>query len=134
METVRRIPFAILSKTCEVLLGPPSHLVSLMLKVAAKIVAGEWRGLVFGFGDGGEKIPVQWDYSDEEYSSWDEDEDYYMPGSGQRRDKHQSTRGDANTGAGEGDGEDGDSESESDPLGTINDEREDYTGRSWEVD
>jgi hypothetical protein len=77
MALVRKIPMAIISKTCDVLFGPPSHLVSLMLKVAAKIVAGEWRGMVFGFGEGGEKIPVQWDYSDGEFSSWGDDDDYY---------------------------------------------------------
>ncbi|KLU84522.1 hypothetical protein MAPG_03563 [Magnaporthiopsis poae ATCC 64411] len=64
MEAVRRIPSAIIHRTCEILLSPPGHLVSLMLKVAARIAAGEWRGLVFGIGEGGEKIPVQWDYSD----------------------------------------------------------------------
>lgn len=64
MEAVRRIPSAIINRTCEILLSPPGHLVNLMLKVAARIAAGEWRGLVFGIGEGGEKIPVQWDYSD----------------------------------------------------------------------
>jgi hypothetical protein len=49
-----------------------------MLKVAAKIAAGEWRGLVFGFGEAGEQIPVQWDYySDGEFSSLSDDEDDY---------------------------------------------------------
>ncbi|EJT75250.1 hypothetical protein GGTG_05187 [Gaeumannomyces tritici R3-111a-1] len=64
MEAVRRIPSVILNRTCEILLSPPGNLVNLMLKVAARIAAGEWRGLVFGIGEGGEQIPVQWDYSD----------------------------------------------------------------------
>ncbi|KAI1371895.1 inheritance of peroxisomes protein 1-domain-containing protein [Hypoxylon crocopeplum] len=78
IAAVRRLPSAIIQKTMEILLSPPAYLVSLMLKVAAKIAAGEWRGLVFGFGEGGEKIPVQWDYSDGEFSDWSDDEDYAM--------------------------------------------------------
>ncbi|KAF6812552.1 hypothetical protein CSOJ01_05101 [Colletotrichum sojae] len=78
LDIVRRLPMAIVSKTCEVLLGPPSHLIALMLQVAAKIAAGQWRGMMFGYGEGGETIPVQWDYSDDEYSSWGEDDDYYL--------------------------------------------------------
>ncbi|RSM06055.1 hypothetical protein CEP52_005891 [Fusarium oligoseptatum] len=65
---------AIISKTCEMIIGPPSHLITLMLKVAAKIVAGQWRGLVFGYGDDGEQIPVQWDYSEGDFSDWSDDE------------------------------------------------------------
>ncbi|ORY67240.1 inheritance of peroxisomes protein 1-domain-containing protein [Pseudomassariella vexata] len=76
VETVRKLPSAIIHKTVEILLSPPGHLVNLMLKVAAKIAAGEWRGLVFGFGEGGEQIPVHWDYSDGEFSSWGDDDDY----------------------------------------------------------
>ncbi|KAI6082806.1 inheritance of peroxisomes protein 1-domain-containing protein [Hypoxylon rubiginosum] len=78
MSLVRRLPSTIISKTLEYLLGPPSYLISLMLKVAAKIIAGEWRGLVFGRGEGGEAIPVQWDYSDDEFSDWSGDEDFAM--------------------------------------------------------
>ncbi|KAI1207757.1 inheritance of peroxisomes protein 1-domain-containing protein [Annulohypoxylon truncatum] len=78
MDVVRRLPGAIIQKTVEMLLAPPTHLVNLMLKVAAKIASGEWRGLVFGFGEGGERIPVQWDYSDGEFSDWSDDEDYAM--------------------------------------------------------
>ena len=78
METIRRIPMAIILKTCGVLLGPPGHLVNLMLKVAAKIAAGEWRGLVFGRDEAGEQMPVQWDDSDGEFSSWGDDDDYFV--------------------------------------------------------
>jgi len=66
---MKRLPGAVLSKTFELLMGPPGHLIQLMLRVARKILAGEWRGLVYGFNEGGEEIPVQWDYSDEECSS-----------------------------------------------------------------
>ncbi|KAL2694635.1 hypothetical protein Neosp_001220 [[Neocosmospora] mangrovei] len=74
LETVKNLPMAIISKTCEMIIGPPSHLITLMLKVAAKIVAGQWSGLVFGYGDDGEQIPVQWDYSEGDFSDWSDDE------------------------------------------------------------
>ncbi|KAI1262020.1 inheritance of peroxisomes protein 1-domain-containing protein [Xylariaceae sp. FL1019] len=75
LAAVRRLPVAIVQKTVEILLSPPSHLVNLMLKVAAKIAAGEWRGLVFGLGESGEQIPVQWDYiSDGEFSNLSDDD------------------------------------------------------------
>lgn len=56
-------------------MSPPSHLINLMLKVAARIAAGEWRGFVFGTNEHGEQIPVHWDWSDDEdtdgpSSSW----------------------------------------------------------------
>lgn len=47
------------------ILGPPAHLINLMLKVAARIAAGEFRGFVFGMGEGGEVVDVRWDWSDE---------------------------------------------------------------------
>ncbi|KAI8627513.1 inheritance of peroxisomes protein 1-domain-containing protein [Xylariaceae sp. FL1651] len=83
LAAVRRLPAAIVHKTVEILLSPPSHLVNLMLKVAAKIAAGEWRGLVFGLGEAGEQIPVQWDYySDGEFSSLSDDDDYTLANNG----------------------------------------------------
>ncbi|KND90795.1 hypothetical protein TOPH_04445 [Tolypocladium ophioglossoides CBS 100239] len=72
---VRRLPISIIAKTCEILLGPPSHLIALMLKVASKICAGEWSGRVDGYGEGGEHIPVQWDYSNGEFSDWTDDDE-----------------------------------------------------------
>jgi hypothetical protein len=68
-----KIPMVILTKTCEILLGPPSHLVELILKIAAKITAGEWRGQVDGVDENGQRIPIHWDYSDDELSGCDED-------------------------------------------------------------
>lgn len=77
LAVVRRLPAVIIHKTMEILLGPPTYLVNLMLKVAAMIVAGEWRGLVFGLGEAGEQIPVQWDYySDDEFSDLSDSNDY----------------------------------------------------------
>ncbi|ROT37882.1 hypothetical protein SODALDRAFT_296218 [Sodiomyces alkalinus F11] len=77
LDLVRQLPMAIVAKTCEILLSPPSHLINLMLRVAARIAAGEWRGMVFGYGDGGEEIPVHWDYSDDELSDWDDGHEYH---------------------------------------------------------
>ncbi|KAJ0116737.1 hypothetical protein J7T55_009887 [Diaporthe amygdali] len=65
VKTIRRIPSAILNRTCEMIFGPPAHLINLMLKVAARIAAGEFRGFVFGVGEGGEVVDVRWDWSDE---------------------------------------------------------------------
>ncbi|CAI4211678.1 unnamed protein product [Parascedosporium putredinis] len=98
MELLRRMPLSIVAKTCEVLLGPPAYLVTLMLKVASKITAGEWRGMVFGFGEGGEQIPVQWDYSDGDGDlDWDSDDDddgahdtFVTPMTGEEGDEHEA--------------------------------------------
>ncbi|KAI1120507.1 inheritance of peroxisomes protein 1-domain-containing protein [Nemania abortiva] len=83
LAAIRRLPTAIIQKTIEILLSPPSHLIRLILKVAAKIVAGEWRGLVYGFSEAGEQIPVQWDYySDGEFSDLSDDDDYTLAAHG----------------------------------------------------
>ncbi|KAI1117830.1 inheritance of peroxisomes protein 1-domain-containing protein [Nemania sp. NC0429] len=79
LAAARGLPTTIIQKTIEILLSPPSYLISLILKVAAKIAAGEWRGLVFGFGEAGEQIPVQWDYySDDEFSDLSDSDDYAL--------------------------------------------------------
>ncbi|RDL32447.1 uncharacterized protein BP5553_08903 [Venustampulla echinocandica] len=70
LQTARHLPTAIVQKTCEILLSPPSHLLHLMLNIASKIAAGEWRGFLFsGYGE------VSWDFEDE-YSggAWAEDD------------------------------------------------------------
>lgn len=66
VRTIRRIPSAILNKTCEMFFSPPAHLINLMLKVAARIAAGEWRGFVFSRGEEGEVVDVRWDWSDDQ--------------------------------------------------------------------
>lgn len=67
LAAVRNLPLTtVFTKTRDILLSPPSHLLSLMLKVAARITAGEWRGLAVGRGEGGERMSVQWDWSDED--------------------------------------------------------------------
>lgn len=74
VQTIRRVPSAIFNKTCEILLAPPSHIINLMLKVAARIAAGEWRGFVFGMTEAGEVVDVRWDWSDTEgaLEGWEE--------------------------------------------------------------
>lgn len=65
---------AILQRTCSLLLGPPVQLVALMLRIAAKIAKGTFRGTSFGFGEGGQKIPCSWDFSDGSDDNWEEDD------------------------------------------------------------
>ena len=65
---------AILQRTCSLLLGPPVQLVALMLRIAAKIAKGAFRGSSFGFGEGGQKIPCSWDFSDGSDDNDDEDD------------------------------------------------------------
>jgi hypothetical protein len=69
LALVRRLPMAVIHKTCEILLSPPGHLLHLMLHVAARIAAGEWRGFVAGKGEKGEEMAVSWDYSSDEGGS-----------------------------------------------------------------
>lgn len=65
---------AILQRTCSLLLGPPIQLVALMLRIAGKIAKGAFRGSSFGFGEGGQKIPCSWDFSDGSDDNWAEDD------------------------------------------------------------
>lgn len=70
-RAIRRIPSSIFNKTCEILISPPAHLISLMLKVAERITAGEWRGFTFGMGEDGEVLDVRWDWTeDSELDGW----------------------------------------------------------------
>ena len=48
-----------------------------MMRIAAKITRGASRATSFGFGDGGQKIPCSWDFSDgsdEADEEWEEDD------------------------------------------------------------
>ncbi|KAK7426334.1 hypothetical protein QQZ08_007235 [Neonectria magnoliae] len=118
LAAVKRIPMAIITKTLEMILGPPTYLIKLMLQVAAKILAGEWRGLVYGYNEEGEEIPVQWDYSDGELSDWSDDE--YM-GSHQGGHRHRRHRSWAKNGGGAAE------DSPESPLSSK-------SSRSWGVD
>ncbi|CAH0050087.1 unnamed protein product [Clonostachys solani] len=66
LEQARSLPLFILAKTVEILLGPPAYLIKLMLRIAARIIAGEWRGQDVGYDEDGEQIPVHWDLSDDD--------------------------------------------------------------------
>lgn len=71
LQTARHLPTAIIQKTCEILLSPPSHLLHLMMNIASKIAAGEWRGVLLGEGEA-----VHWDFTEDEYhgENWTEDD------------------------------------------------------------
>lgn len=84
------------------ILGPPAHLINLMLKVAARIAAGEFRGFVFGMGEGGEVVDVRWDWSDEHsdideegaaLEGWDESDFDFGDDAARRRLRQRHTRG-----------------------------------------
>ncbi|KAF2726999.1 hypothetical protein EJ04DRAFT_152502 [Polyplosphaeria fusca] len=67
---------ALVRKTCELLLGPPSHLVTLMLRIAAKISNGAFGFNTYRVRSAGERIPCSWESSDED--EWEED-DFGIP-------------------------------------------------------
>jgi hypothetical protein len=66
---------ALVRKTCELVLGPPAHLVSVMLRIATSISNG------FGFNTyrvrRAEKIPCAWESDDE--ADWAEEDDFGIP-------------------------------------------------------
>lgn len=70
----RQFTTALVRKTCELVLGPPAHLVSLMLRIAASISN-------FGFSTyrlrREEKIPCSWESDDE--PEWPEEDDFGIP-------------------------------------------------------
>ncbi|KAF2012288.1 hypothetical protein BU24DRAFT_274034 [Aaosphaeria arxii CBS 175.79] len=71
----KRLTSELMRRTCELILGPPAHLVLLMLRIASKISN-------FGFNtykiraSGQKKFPGSWESSEE--SEWDED-DFGIP-------------------------------------------------------
>ena len=54
---------AIVTRTNDILLGPPSHLIAIMLRIAARICDGEWKGRDEYSVESGKVMPVRWDYS-----------------------------------------------------------------------
>jgi hypothetical protein len=66
---------ALVRKTCDLVLGPPAHLVSIMLRIATSISNG------FGFSNyrvrRTQKIPCSWE-SDEE-GGWADEDDFGIP-------------------------------------------------------
>jgi hypothetical protein len=80
----RAISAALVQKAYSLLVGPPSHLVSLMLDIAARIVRS-----MQGAKDMRRRIPGAWDSSAEEEDEWDED-DFGIPLDNLRRDSARS--------------------------------------------
>ncbi|KAF2835639.1 hypothetical protein M501DRAFT_1007829 [Patellaria atrata CBS 101060] len=78
-STVRRKQFtaALVQKTCSVLLGPPAHLVAIMLRIAASI-SNSTKALSHSITGRGNRIPCSWESSEDESSDWEED-DYGIP-------------------------------------------------------
>lgn len=75
LKTARHLPTAIIQKTYEILLSPPSHLFRLMISIATKIAAGEWRGFLSGEGES-----VHWDFEDEYGGdTWEDDYGISLP-------------------------------------------------------
>lgn len=67
---------ALVRKTYELILGPPAHLVTLMLKIAAHISNGAFGFNTYRVRHTSERIPCSWESSDED--EWEED-DYGIP-------------------------------------------------------
>jgi hypothetical protein len=66
---------ALVRKTCDLVLGPPAHLVSIMLRIATSISNG------FGLSNyrvrRAKKIPCSWESDDE--GEWADEDDFGIP-------------------------------------------------------
>jgi hypothetical protein len=69
---------ALIRKTCEIVLGPPAHLVQLMLRIAANISDGVFSFNTYRVPRNAEKIPCSWESSDDE-DEWPEEDDFGIP-------------------------------------------------------
>ncbi|EOO01546.1 hypothetical protein UCRPA7_2956 [Phaeoacremonium minimum UCRPA7] len=110
-----------------------------MLKVAARIAAGEWRGFVFGTGDEGERVDVRWDWSDTEdgaLEGWEEsDFDFDSPGRGRTPSSASANSGKSQSKAKGKEPATESQEDEADPWKTPTEELgSDDWSRSWGVD
>ncbi|KAF2147102.1 uncharacterized protein K452DRAFT_354568 [Aplosporella prunicola CBS 121167] len=68
---------ALVQKTMGLLIGPPAHLVALMLRIAARIANGNTTADTWSLHKG-RSIPGAWQWSEDEGDEWDED-DYGIP-------------------------------------------------------
>ncbi|EKG17639.1 hypothetical protein MPH_05088 [Macrophomina phaseolina MS6] len=68
---------AIMQKTMGILIGPPAHLVALMLRIAARIATGMFTPDSWSLRRG-KKIPGAWQWSEDE-DEWDDEDDYGIP-------------------------------------------------------
>ena len=70
-STGHHLTAIIMQKTCSLLLGPPVHLVALMMKMARRIARGAYNGLTFGYGSANsprkqgerKRVPGSWESS-----------------------------------------------------------------------
>ncbi|KAF4554692.1 Hypothetical protein D9617_4g004470 [Elsinoe fawcettii] len=74
----------IVRKTCSIVLGPPAHLVSMMLKIAAKITNGAFSLTIKSPIDSPHTVPGSWYVGDEE-DDWDLDDYGFPVGLSQKR-------------------------------------------------
>ena len=69
---------AIIQQSCSFLLGPPLHLVAVMLRIAAKLLRGAFPASNLESRRGGERIPCSWEFSsdgsDGSEELWEEDD------------------------------------------------------------
>lgn len=72
LQTARHLPTAIIQKTWEILLSPPSHLVEMILQVAARVAQRLRNGQTW---DGEPETDYEDDFDDDN----DEEDDYGMP-------------------------------------------------------
>ncbi|KAF2445942.1 hypothetical protein P171DRAFT_431317 [Karstenula rhodostoma CBS 690.94] len=71
---------ALMRKTAEIVLGPPAHLVSLMLRIAAKISDGVFSFNTYRMRNITETIPGSWlSDEEEEDEDWAEKDDFGIP-------------------------------------------------------
>lgn len=72
---------ALLRKTAEIVLGPPAHLVSLMLRIAAKISDGVFSFNTYRIRNITESIPGSWlsDDDEDEEEDWADEDDFGIP-------------------------------------------------------
>lgn len=73
---------ALIQKTYSLVIGPPAHLITLMLQIAARIVHG--IPIIYDARGRKEKAPGAWESSADEEDEWDED-DYGVPLANLRR-------------------------------------------------
>lgn len=76
--STRQLSSALIHKTYALLLGPPAHLVALMIRIAARIANGGSSAYPYDVNGRGRRIPCTWESSGDEEDEWDED-DYGIP-------------------------------------------------------
>ncbi|OMP81470.1 hypothetical protein BK809_0002463 [Diplodia seriata] len=69
---------AIMQKTMGILIGPPAHLVALMLRIAARIATGVFTPDSWSLRRA-KKIPGAWQWSEDEADEWEDEDDYGIP-------------------------------------------------------